>query len=148
MDISSNGSYPSNKLSNFAGNAFEMDGVKIASMEGFLQSLKCMNPDMQEHICSLVGKAAKQAGSKRNWRMSQVLHWRGERYKRGSAEYQELLDRAYLSMYTQSEGFRKALNMTSGNLTHSLGRTKESETILTRQEFTSRLMKLRGTIVE
>jgi len=62
MDVGSNGSYPSNALSNFAAHEFVIDGVRCASMEGFLQSLKFSNPDMQVHICSLIGIAAKRAG--------------------------------------------------------------------------------------
>ena len=40
MDIGSGNGYPSSALSNFAPHEFELDGVKCASMEGFLQSLK------------------------------------------------------------------------------------------------------------
>jgi len=54
MDISSNGKYPSNALSNFAPHPFVVDGVICNSMEGFLQGLKFNNPDMQEYVCSLV----------------------------------------------------------------------------------------------
>lgn len=43
MNMYSPGEYPLNKLSNFAPNEFEMDGVKCGSMEGFLQSLKYRN---------------------------------------------------------------------------------------------------------
>lgn len=46
MDIGSGNTYPSNALSNFAPHSFVIDGVKCASMEGFLQSLKTNNPDM------------------------------------------------------------------------------------------------------
>lgn len=38
MDIRSGKDYPSSALSNFAPHPFEIDGVKCASMEGFLQS--------------------------------------------------------------------------------------------------------------
>jgi hypothetical protein len=36
IDIISDGAYPANVLSNFYPNAFVLDGVRIASMEGFL----------------------------------------------------------------------------------------------------------------
>lgn len=67
MDIKSGNGYPASALSNFAPHPFEFDGVQIASMEGFLQSLKFKNRDMQEHICSLVGFAAKQAGRHKDY---------------------------------------------------------------------------------
>ncbi len=38
MDIASKSGYPASALSNFAPHPFELDGVKIASMEGFLHS--------------------------------------------------------------------------------------------------------------
>lgn len=58
MDIGSGTGYPSAALSNFAPHAFTIDGIKCASMEGFLQSLKFENPEMQRQVCTLVGKAA------------------------------------------------------------------------------------------
>lgn len=46
-------------------------------------------------------------------------------------------------MYT-NEKFRKVLEATNGsNLEHSIGKTKQSETVLTKQEFCSRLTYLR-----
>lgn len=144
MDIHSKSNYPSNKLSNFAGHRFILDGVEINSMEGFLQSLKFSNPDIQEEVCKLVGFAAKQKGSKKNWRRNQTLYWRGIAIKRDSEVYQNLLDRAYEEMCRQSDGFRRALLATGdGILTHSIGRRRKNETILTSTEFCSRLMKLR-----
>jgi len=147
MDISSKGGYPSNKLSNFAGHRFTIDGVTCNSMEGFLQSLKFSNPDMQVEVCKLVGYAAKKKGKDKNWRTKQILYWRGIEIKRDSQRYQDLLDRAYKEMAIQSEGFRKAL-LASGDglLTHSIGRRKKNETILTTTEFCSRLIKLREQI--
>jgi len=143
MDIRSNGGYPSNKLSNFAGHRFEIDGVICNSMEGFLQSLKYRNPDMQVEVCKLVGKAAKLKGMQKNWHVLQTLYWRGKPIDRHSQEYQDLLDKAYNAMFEQSEGFRNALAATNGAvLTHVMGKKDPHETILTRQEFCSRLMKL------
>lgn len=147
MDIHSKSNYPSNKLSNFAGHRFILDDVLINSMEGFLQSLKFSNPDMQEEVCKLVGFAAKQKGSKKNWRQKQTLYWRGVDLKRDSDKYQTLLDRAYTEMAKQSDGFRRALLATGdGILTHSIGKRRKNETILTSTEFCSRLMRLREQI--
>jgi len=147
MDISSRGGYPSNKLSNFAGHRFTLNGVQCNSMEGFLQSLKFKNPDMQKEVCLLVGIAAKRKGQNKQWKVKQILYWKGEPLKRKSMGYQALLDSAYLEMAKQSEGFRKAL-VASGVavLRHSIGRRKENETVLTTQEFCSRLTNLRDRI--
>lgn len=148
MDIGSGKGYPSSALSNFAPHPFYLDGVYCASCEGFLQSLKFSNPDMQVEVCKLIGKAAKFKGKAKNWRVLQKLYWRGKEIDRHSQEYQELLDRAYLAMFEQSTSFRNALKA-SGNatLTHTIGRKDSHETILTRQEFCSRLTKLRAKLI-
>lgn len=144
MEIKAGNGYPAGALSNFARHPFTLDGVQCNSMEGFLQGLKFKNPEMQREICTLSGAKAKQAGANKNWQQSQTLYWRGEEIKRDSGEYQQLLDRAFHECFTQCESARKAL-LASGNatLTHTIGRTKQNETVLTRQEFCSRLTKLR-----
>lgn len=144
MNIGSNSKYPANTLSNFTGNRFIIDDIQCNSMEGFLQGLKFKSPEMQAHICTLVGYGAKKAGRNKNWRITQTLYWKGEEIKRDSQEYQLLLDRAYNAMYEQCESFRKALEA-SGNsiLKHSIGRTNSKETVLTISEFCSRLTHLR-----
>ena len=143
MDIGSGTGFPASNLSNFAPHAFTIDGVECASMEGFLQSLKFSNPEMQKEVCKLVGRAAKFKGKKKKWYRDQTLYWQGKPYKRDSNEYQELLDRAY-DQLSKNEGFRKAL-LATGNatFTHSMGKNKQSETVLTVKEFTSRLTKIR-----
>lgn len=147
MDIKSGSDYPASALSNFAPHPFVLDDVEIASMEGFLQSLKFKNPDMQKEICTLVGIKAKRAGAKKNWQRDQTLYWLGNPIKRDSQEYQNLLDRAYETMFRENTKARKALLATkSANITHSIGRTKQNETVLTRTEFCSRLMKIRSRL--
>jgi len=143
MDIGSGTGYPSSALSNFAPHPFEIDGVKCNSMEGFLQSLKFKNPEMQEHVCTLVGREAKFKGKKKNWYVTQALWWRGIEINRHSQKYQDLLDRAYNALF-QNSGFKKALLATmDSSLTHSIGKSDAHRTILTKQEFCSRLLKLR-----
>lgn len=115
-------------------------------MEGFLQSLKFENPDMQAQVCKLVGYAAKKRGKFKNWKEKGVLYWQGQEFSRRGSAYQELLDRAYEAL-AKNPGFRDALLATGDAvLEHSIGRTSESETILTRKEFCGRLMKLRTRI--
>lgn len=143
MDIGSGNGYPAGALSNFAPHGFVIDGIECASMEGFLQSLKFSSQEMQVEVCKLVGKAAKSKGANKNWRQKQTLYWKGKAYKRDSAEYQKLLDKAYMQL-AKNEGFRKALLATGdATLTHSKGKKKMSETVLTTKEFTSRLTKIR-----
>lgn len=146
MDIGSKQGYPSSALSNFAPHKFVIDGVECNSMEGFLQSLKFSNPEMQKYVCTLVGYQAKKKGRNKNWQERQTLYWMGNEYKRDSEEYQKLLDRAYSELF-KNEGFRSVLKATgSAVLTHTIGRTKENETVLTQREFCRRLSVLRNQI--
>jgi len=148
MDIGSGKAYPANALSNFSPHPFVIDGIKCNSMEGFLQSLKFSSVHMQASVCKLVGFGAKKRGAKKNWQRTQTLYWRGESIPRKSDEYQKLLDRAYEAMFYNIK-FKKALKASNNaTLTHSIGRTKRAETVLTKQEFCSRLTTLRtyGTL--
>lgn len=143
MDIGSGSGWPAAALSNFAPHPFVIDGVACASMEGFLQSLKFKEPEMQKEVCKLVGKAAKFKGKKKKWWREQTLHWQGQKLKRDSQEYQDLLDKAFLAL-SENASFQKALLATGdATLTHSIGKNKQSETVLTKQEFCSRLIKIR-----
>lgn len=146
MNIGSGNSYPSNALSNFAPHPFEIDGVKCNSMEGFLQSLKFKSKDMQVFVCSLVGISAKRKGSNKKWWKSQVLYWNGVEYNRESMEYQLLLDRAYEAL-SQNDSFKRAL-IASGDsvLTHTIGKSDLTKTVLTQSEFCSRLTKIRESL--
>ena len=144
MDIGSKSGYPSSSLSNFAGHRFIFDGVECHSMEGFLQSLKFKDPNMQIEVCKLIGKKAKFKGKSKKWWKNQTLYWKGNPIKRDSEEYQALLDAVYNEMYKQSESFKNALHATGkSTLTHSMGKNKKSETVLTESEFCKRLLHLR-----
>ena len=150
MNILSSSSYPSSALSNFAPHPFIFRGFEVNSMEGFLQGLKFKSPEMQAEVFKLVGRAAKKKGSNKNWQQTQTLYFQGKPYKRSSKEYQDLLDEAYETLY-KNDKFKRALQLTKGStLTHSIGRTKQNETVLTRTEFCSRLTKLRehGYLIE
>lgn len=146
MDIKSGCGYPASALSNFSPHPFELDGVKIASMEGLLQSLKFDKIHIQVEVCKLVGREAKSKGSKRNsaWQNAQKLWWQGVSMDRKGDEYQSFLDRAYLAMAEQSDSFRRALLATQNAvIKHSIGKNKQSDTVLTEREFCSRLMNIR-----
>lgn len=146
MDIGSGKGWPSDSLSNFAPHPFIIDGVECASMEGFLQSLKFKNPEMQKYVCSLVGKAAKFKGKKKKWWRIQQLYWQGREIPRNSDEYQELLDRAFGAL-AENNSFRKALLATgTATLTHSMGKSDRCRTVLTQNEFCSRLTTIRENL--
>lgn len=144
MDIGSGSRYPSNRLSNFAPSKFIFDGVACNSLEGVLQSFKFESVEMQAEVCKLVGKAAKFKGGKKKWFRTQTLYWKGVPIPRKSDEYQVLLNNLYNAVYTQCDGFRRALNASKGMaLGHSMGKTDKTKTILTIREFVGRLKHLR-----
>ena len=147
MDIKSGSSYPASALSNFAPHKFTFRGVECASMEGLLQSLKFKNPEMQKEVCKLIGRQAKAKGANKDWKTSQTLWWDSQPIKRSSHEYQLLLDEAFIAMSKDSESFRKALLASQkAVLKHSIGKTKKNDTVLTQQEFCSRLMIIRARL--
>lgn len=144
IDIKAKAPWPAGALSNFARHAFTFDGVACASMEGFLQSLKIADAREQERVCGLEGPVAQSVGRKYDWRADGLLWWRGVSYDRLSDAYQTLLDRAYQTLFDQSKMFRDALAATAGvQITHSFGKDDPCETILTVEEFISRLERLR-----
>lgn len=101
---------------------------------------------MQEYVCTLVGKKAKFKGKKKAWWRTQTLYWRGVAIKRNSDDYQELLDRAFDAL-AKNEKFQNALLATGdARLSHRMGKSKESETVLTQTEFCSRLVRLRSEL--
>jgi predicted NAD-dependent protein-ADP-ribosyltransferase YbiA (DUF1768 family) len=143
MDIGSGKGYPSSALSNFAPHPFVIDGVNCNSMEGFLQSLKFKNPEMQKQVCLMVGLQAKFKGKPKKWWTTQTLWWRGNEINRHSQEYQDLLNAAYDSL-AMNTGFRKALLATGNSaLTHSIGKNDPSHTVLTEKEFCTQLLRVR-----
>lgn len=146
MDIKSSNEYPSCELSNFCAHEFIFRGQKISSMEALLQSTKVQNAEEQKKFFGLVGFSAKKAGKSYKWFVTQTLYWQGIPMKRDSQEYSDFLDEVYNAL-SLNEKFRKALLATGDDcLTHSIGKTEITRTILTEQEFCSRLMILRAKL--
>jgi len=145
MDIGGNNTaYPMGALSNFTARHFIFDGVECNSIEGVLQGFKSPYPHIQSEICKLVGIKALRRGRKIDWKKKQELYWKGIPIKRDSDEYQLLLNKLYNCIYEQDESFRKAIRDTgNGVLKHTIGKNKESDTVLTEREFCRRLTQLR-----
>ena len=143
IDVWSKSPYPANVLSNLYPNAFEIDGVRCASMEGFLQALKYKDDETQKEICALSGKEAKER-SISDWQETQTVYWQGQTIKRQSQDFQTLIRRAYQCLFEQNDTFRNALLSTKGKrLYHTRGVSNPQKTILTEQEFCRILTELR-----
>jgi hypothetical protein len=80
--------------------------------------------------------------------MTQTLWFQGKEIRRHSKEYQDLLDEAYKEL-SKNASFKRALLATGkAVITHSIGAGKEAQTVLTRSEFCTRLMKLRDKLIK
>lgn len=147
LDITSRSEFPYYILSNFSDTDFELDGIQIKSMEGFLQALKVPNKDKQREICLMNGPKAKGMGKKLNKQRNydfKHLWWQGQRIDREKPQYQNLLKKAYKARYSADEDFQFALEWSKGRvLKHSLGEKDPKRTLLTEQEFCSLLTELR-----
>ncbi|MBR3888895.1 hypothetical protein IKJ53_00100 [bacterium] len=146
-DICYKFNYPFNVLCNFTPTQFEHQGVKINSMEGFLQALKVKDEKTQRKICTLPGFLAKKVGNylKRTGKFDRVtLYWQGKEYSRNSQEIQQVIDGAYKSKYAHDSLFRHVLNESKGKtLTHTIGKSDPVDTVLTEEEFITHLDNLR-----
>lgn len=147
IDIYSKGEYPANVLSNFYPREnVVFEGVKIASAESFLQSLKFKNPKKQIEICSLDAKTAKKKGSKKFlWKITGNVYWKGNKWNRLDKSYMFLIYGFYIRMHEQDDAFAIALNKTgTKTLVHSIGKHDKRKTILTEEEFIDTLEHLRA----
>jgi predicted NAD-dependent protein-ADP-ribosyltransferase YbiA (DUF1768 family) len=148
IDIFAKAAGPAGALSNFAAHDFIFRGVPCASMEGLLQALKFADCETQKSVCLMTGKAAKAKGLETDWRPTQTLYWQGEAIDRHGTEYQALLDEAFHALFTHNAAARHALLATGKEpLRHSMGVKDPRETILTEDEFCSRLVNLRAKII-
>lgn len=146
-DICYKFNYPFNVLCNFTPTQFEHKGVKINSMEGFLQALKVKDEKTQKKICTLPGFLAKKVGNylKRTGKFDRVtLYWEGKEYSRNGQEIRQVIDDAYKSKYAHDSLFRHVLSDSKGKtLTHSIGKSDPVDTVLTEEEFITHLDNLR-----
>lgn len=147
VDIYSRGDLEQRTLSNFDETDFKLDGVRIASMEGFLQSLKTPDIKEQKRICSLIGKKAKDAGLAVPNFDGEHLYWQGKTINRFSEEYHTLLRRAYRARFENDPLFREMLEESKNKkLIHSIGNNNSKETILTTDEFIGFLRELQEKV--
>lgn len=148
MDIVSTKPWPLDALSNFYPHAFEFDAIDCASMEGLLNAFKFEDVKDQERCCAMEGIIAKRFGRGRNriWQAQQTLWWDGDAYDRHGKPYQRLLDRAFATL-AHVPAFAEALLATgTAPLTHRMGCPDPRLTVLTEEEFCSRLMVLRNLL--
>ncbi|MDD2627977.1 MAG: hypothetical protein PHR25_06365 [Clostridia bacterium] len=135
-------------LSNLAPYKFTFDGVKCASFESFLQSLRVKDPKMQIEICSFPALFCYNIRFDLNdWRKDKLVYWNGIEIPRLSSKYSSLIYSAYDALFMQSYTFRYLLQLTKGKcLLHSIGCILKTETLLTPEEYLGNLERLRNLL--
>ena len=139
----------SDVLSNLARKPFTFRGIRFQSIEGVLQSLKLGNqsdPNQGGQFCGLWGFEAKKRGQPytKLFQTQLVLWWEEECYDRMSDDYQLLLDEIFASCYGQCKQFRTTLRAFKDELLdHTIGHNLTERTVLTKDEFISRLNTLK-----
>ena len=133
-------------LSNLFPHDFRLDGIECASMEGFLQSLKFHSDDTADHARTLAEMEAYRFGqSGNNWKIDQTLYWNGKSYPRLSAEYHNLLTRAYDALMRNPDFCLTLVSTGNDLLIHTRGKHDPRDTTLTQWEYLYQLYRLRSS---
>lgn len=133
-------------LSNFSDFSFVIDGVAMASVEGFIQGIKWPEGHPKRELAfKSHGFAAKKlgrgAGGKLVWWKDQEIVWR-------SVAHIALIDRAIRAKFEQNHGAMSALLATDGEeITHDLGRPENPNTSLPAWAFCGTLMSIRKNVL-
>ena len=132
------------KLSNLYPYEFEIDGVSVASYEGFIQSLRTPDIQIKESIWKLSGFEAWKAGQCLDWIDKQELYWISTPINRQSNDYYNLITRSYDCLFEQNETFRNNLKESIPyKLDHTIGKSGKTNTLMTKSEFLIQLNRLR-----
>ncbi|MDP3963794.1 MAG: hypothetical protein Q8Q39_04840 [bacterium] len=129
-------------LSNFTPFPFILDGITLASVEGFIQGIKrpVGDPMRELAFCSF-GKEAKRLGRHAE---RKFVWWKDKKIVYGSREHHYLIERAIRAKFEQNPNAMKSLLATEGMiLTHDLGYTESPHTSLPERVFCGILTRIR-----
>ncbi len=131
-------------LSNFAHTPFELDGVHLASAEGFIQGIKFPEGDpRREEAFRSHGIKAKRMGDGAERR---YVWWNGEQVPYRSTGHELLITRALMAKFDQDQHAKRALMATKGmRLTHDTGIAESADTSLPEGIFCGILITIRDT---
>lgn len=151
IDISYNSKISTNelerRLSNLYPYEFIIDGYKMTSWEGFIQSLKTPDIKIKQKLWGLYGYQAWKQGQNINWWDKQEVYWIDKPIDRHSEEYIELITKSYDLLFEQNEDFRNTLKESLDyKLIHSKGKSDKSKTMLTEKEYLYQLNRLKNKI--
>lgn len=149
INISSgSGDWVERRLSNFSKDKFVIDGIEMASVEGFVQGIKFPEfprEDTRRDIAfRLAGFAAKRIGDEAREFGYEFVWWRGKAIKYGSVEHFKLNERAIRAKFEQNPEAMAALLSTKGKkITHELGGEENPRTCLPKKAFCDILTRIR-----
>ncbi len=134
-------------LSNLYPYIFIMEGYSLKSMEGFLQSLKTNNTNEKVKIWGMHGVGCWKYGQQfNNWKDNQILYWDEKPIHRHSEEYDLLIQKAYDSLLENEEFYENLRKSIGYKLTHSMGKTDKSDSLLTKYEYIDNMNRIRDKI--
>jgi len=111
-------------LSNFSLSPFLLDGVLLASIEGFIQGIKF--PEGHPARAQAFASIAWQAKEHGRGADKVFAYWRGAEIPFGSADHHRLVERALRAKFAQSQGLCHVLRATEGlDITHQTGEGPE-----------------------
>jgi hypothetical protein len=146
IDINFNGNGLEKRLSNLYPYEFEIDGIIMQSMEGFLQSLKTDDIYHKQKLWDLSGGLAWKYGQQFNWKEKQTLYWQNKEINRHSNEYQKLIEYSYDRLFKNKEFVSNLKESIGHDLNHTIGNTNPYKTVLTKYEFLDNLNRLRDKL--
>ncbi len=129
------GTYPK-LLSNLFPYKFKFQGYYLNSLESFFQAIKFKETKLQKKIFKYSGKEALVLKEATNfdWSIEGYIYFKGKKIKRTSQEYDDLIDKLYISAI-QNSFYRNVIKKCPLPIIHVLGKTNKNETVFTRYEF-------------
>ena len=123
-------------LSNLFPYKFKFKGFKLSSIESFFQGIKFPDKKMQKKLFKYSGKEALvlQETTDYNWKETGIVYFNGQKIKRDSQEYDNIIDELYISAI-QNEFYRNAIKNCKLPIVHVMGEINKSNTVFTRYEF-------------
>lgn len=130
------------RLSNFSADPFILDGVQLASVEGFIQGTKFPENDpRRKQAFQSMGRDAKRFGRDAE---RKFVWWQGQTIPYGSPEHHSLIERAIRAKLEENPEALKALIATKDmTLIHDLGHPEFSNTSLPAKVFCDILTRIR-----
>jgi predicted NAD-dependent protein-ADP-ribosyltransferase YbiA (DUF1768 family) len=121
-------------LSNFCLSPFVLDGVLLASVEGFIQGIKFPPGDPQRDLAFVAsGFAAKEFSARAS---GESIWWRDERHGYASSGHLALIERAIRARIAQNSGLQATLRSTgSATIVHETGMPESPTTSLKTADF-------------